>query len=191
MHDNGDVKFKMKFLTIPNLMSVFRICLIPFIIWFYCFEENYSTAGAILILSGITDIVDGFIARRFNMVSDVGKALDPFADKLTQAATLICLMSRFPLMLLPFIILVIKEITTTVLVVFVIKRARVVPMANWHGKLATVLLYSMMILHVFWIEINAIASQVSILICAVMIAISFCLYAISHLRLIKRRRHEP
>ena len=181
-------KIKIKLLTIPNLMSLFRICLIPFIIWFYCVEENYALAGTILILSGLTDIVDGFIARRFNMVSDVGKALDPVADKLTQASTLICLMMRFPLMILPFVILVAKELTTSVLVLFVIKKTKIVPMANWHGKVATILLYAMMILHVFWIDINVIASQVSILICAIMVAVSFLLYVMSHLKLIKREK---
>jgi cardiolipin synthase len=71
---------------------------------------------------------------------------------------------------------------------FVIKKTKIVPMANWHGKLATILLYTMMILHVFWIDINLIASQVSILICAIMIAVSFLLYVISHLKLIKREK---
>lgn len=55
-------------------------------------------AVAVLALSGITDILDGFIARRFGMVSDVGKILDPVADKLTQGAVILCLAFRYSLM---------------------------------------------------------------------------------------------
>ena len=61
-----------KILTIPNILSFFRLCLIPVIMWLYCVEENYFWAGGILILSGITDTVDGFVARRFHMASDLG-----------------------------------------------------------------------------------------------------------------------
>lgn len=98
-----------RILTIPNLLSFFRLCLILLIIWLYCVEENYSWAGYTLILSGITDIVDGFIARRFHMTSDLGKVLDPVADKLTQAAMLVCLLVRFPFMIVPLVLLLIKE----------------------------------------------------------------------------------
>ena len=98
-----------KIFTIPNALSFFRICLIPLIIWLYVVKIQPFWAGYILILSGITDIVDGFIARHFHMISNLGKVLDPIADKLTQAAVLICLIVRFPFMLFPFILLIAKE----------------------------------------------------------------------------------
>ena len=82
-------------LTIPNLLSVFRILLIPLIVWLYCGKQDYLLAAWVLLLSGVTDIADGFIARRFRMVSDLGKVLDPIADKLTQTAALVCLLTRF------------------------------------------------------------------------------------------------
>ena len=88
-----------KILTIPNLLSLFRLCLIPVFMWLYCVEKNYLWTGIILIISGLTDTVDGFVARHFNMISDLGKILDPVADKLTQAAMLFCLLTRFPLMI--------------------------------------------------------------------------------------------
>ena len=83
-----------RILTIPNLLSFFRLCLIPVFMWLYCVEKNYLWTGIILILSGLTDTVDGIIARKFNMISDLGKVLDPIADKLTQAAMLFCLLTR-------------------------------------------------------------------------------------------------
>ena len=87
---------KENILTIPNLLSLIRILLIPFIIWLYCARKAYLCTIIVIALSGFTDIIDGKIARKFNMVSDVGKVLDPVADKLTQATLVICLIARYP-----------------------------------------------------------------------------------------------
>ena len=75
-----------RIITVPNLLSFFRLCLIPVIIWSYCVKKNPLLAGEILLLSGLTDLADGYIARRFHRISNLGKILDPVADKLTQAA---------------------------------------------------------------------------------------------------------
>ena len=80
---------KGQILTIPNLLSVIRIAMIPVIVWLYSFEKNYYGVISVIILSGATDIIDGWVARHFHKVSDFGKALDPLADKLTQAALLL------------------------------------------------------------------------------------------------------
>ena len=64
-------------------------------IWSYCVKEKPLLTGEILLLSGLTDLADGYIARRFHMISNLGKILDPVADKLTQAAMLICLSFDF------------------------------------------------------------------------------------------------
>lgn len=76
----------------------------------------------ILILSGITDIVNGIIARKCNMISDFGKAFDPIADKLTQAAMLCCLVVRFQHMMIPLVMLVIKEVFTGITALISIKK---------------------------------------------------------------------
>ena len=101
---------KTKIWTIPNLLSLMRIALVPLIVWSYLNLEDGVLAGCLLVLSGATDIADGIIARRFNMISDLGKVLDPVADKLTQGAMLICLVALFPKMLLPLILLAVKEL---------------------------------------------------------------------------------
>ena len=95
-------------LTIPNLLSLLRLMMIPLFVWLYLHGHDGWTA-AVLLLSGATDVVDGYIARHYNQVSDFGKAFDPVADKLTQAAMLLCLTTRHPAMLVPLILLVIKE----------------------------------------------------------------------------------
>lgn len=62
-----------RIITVPNLLSFFRLCLIPVIIWSYCVKKNPLLAGEILLLSGLTDLADGYIARRFHRISNLGK----------------------------------------------------------------------------------------------------------------------
>ncbi len=179
--------------TIPNILSFIRLCMIPLIVWLYCGKEDYTLAGVLLIVSGMTDLVDGFLARRFGWISDLGKILDPIADKLTQAAMLICLILRYPLILLPFALMVVKELFMTVSGLMVIKKTGAVFCARWHGKAATCLLYAMMILHVFWSEIPPICSSVSIFAATGMIAVSFLLYGRDNLQVLRNNgeaKHE-
>ncbi len=176
-----------KIITIPNILSFFRLCLIPVIIWLYTVKKNDISAGAVLILSGATDVVDGFIARHFHMISNLGKVLDPIADKLTQAAMLFCLCTRFPLMVLPLALMVLKEAFMGITGLLIIRKTKSVFGADWHGKAATVLLYATMIIHVFWYQIPVAVSDVLIGACTVMIFISFVLYARHNIQLLKEQ----
>ena len=97
--------------TIPNILSIFRMVLIPVFVWTYCGLKNDLATALVLLLSGISDTADGIIARRFNMITTLGKAIDPVADKLTQIAMLLCLLTRFPSLITLFALLLIKEIT--------------------------------------------------------------------------------
>lgn len=130
-----------RIITVPNLLSFFRLCLIPVIIWSYCVKKNPLLAGEILLLSGLTDLADGYIARRFHRISNLGKILDPVADKLTQAAMLICLFTRFPHVLLLIVIMAGKELYMVVSGCLVIRKTGKVHGADWHGKIVTFLLY--------------------------------------------------
>ena len=177
-----------RILTIPNILSFFRLCLIPVIMWLYCVEKNYLWAGIILILSGITDTVDGLVARHFHMISELGKVLDPIADKLTQAAMLFCLLTRFPLMIVPLGLMVFKEFFMGVTGFLVIQKTGKVFGADWHGKVNTWLLYAMMILHVFWYNIPVLASRLLIGVCVVMMLISLMIYGRHNLKALKEEQ---
>lgn len=179
-----------KILTIPNLLSFFRLCLIPVFMWLYCVERNYLWTGIILIISGLTDTVDGIIARKFNMISDLGKVLDPIADKVTQAAMLFCLLTRFPLMIAPLALMVVKEFFMGVTGLLVIQKTGKVFGADWHGKVNTWLLYAMMIIHVFWYNIPDVVSKVLIGICVVMMLISLVLYGRHNLKALRETGTE-
>lgn len=180
--------YEKKIITIPNILSLFRICLIPVFVWLYCVKKDYMMTGAVLVLSGLTDTVDGFVARHFHMISNLGKALDPIADKLTQAAMLCCLILEFPLMIVPFALLICKELFVGTTGLLVIRKTGQVHGANWHGKAATFLLYAMMILHVVWYEIPEGVSNVTIAVCIFVMALSLVLYGVRNIKLLLEAR---
>lgn len=182
---NSESKTENRILTVPNLLSLFRLILIPFIVWLYWFKKEYAPAGVLLIISGLTDLADGYIARHFNAVSNVGKILDPIADKLTQAAMLFCLVTRFPLMAAPFGFLIIKELFVGTTGLLMIRKTGKVVGADFHGKVATTLLYAMMILHIFWVDIPENISAATIAVCLVSMGFTLLVYGSRNLRVIQ------
>lgn len=168
--------------TIPNLLSVFRILLIPVIVWLYCGRADYPLAAWTLLLSGATDIADGFIARRFHMVSDLGKVLDPIADKLTQTAMLGCLLTRFDAVWWLLGVLVAKEAVMAAMGLLVIRRTGSVYSAAWHGKLAACVLYAVIFTHIVWYGIPHAWSLSLVLAGAAAVLLSLILYAADNLR---------
>lgn len=179
-----------RILTIPNILSFFRLCLIPLFVWLYCVKKDYMWTAIVLLLSGATDMADGYIARRFQMVSALGKVLDPIADKLTQGAMLLCLFTRFPYMLAPVIFLVIKEVFDGVMGLLVIKKTKQVFSADWHGKVATFLLYAMMLIHLVWYDIPSGLSNMLICLCMAVMMLSMALYGIQDVKILRENREE-
>ena len=179
--------YQNKIITIPNVLSFFRLCLIPVIVWLYVGKQDYLWTLLILTLSGITDIVDGVIARKFNMISNFGKAFDPVADKLTQMAMLFCLVSRFKYMMIPFVLLVLKEVITGITALVSIKRTGTVKGAVWHGKLTTVSLYAMMAIHIIWYNIPHAVSLILVGICIGIMLMSFIMYSVQNIKAIKNK----
>ena len=179
-----------KIFTVPNFLSLVRLLLIPIIVWLYCIKKEYVLTAVILVVSGVTDVVDGFIARHFGLVSNLGKALDPVADKLTQLATLFCLVTRFHLMAIPIVLMFIKETIVGVTGLLVIKKTGIVCGADWHGKLTTVLLYGMIMLHIVWYNINNVASNITIAVCTAMMFLSLCLYVYRNISLIREKSKD-
>ena len=179
-----------KILTIPNILSFFRLCLIPVIMWLYCVEENYLWAGITLILSGITDTVDGFVARHFHMTSEVGRWLHRGAAMQPQEGMLFCLLTRSPRLILPLALMVVKETFMGITGLLVIHKTGKVFGADWHGKVTTWLLYAMMILHVFWYNIPMGVSRVLIGVCVAMMLVSLVLYGRSNLRVLREGKQS-
>lgn len=183
-------KYKHKIVTIPNILSLFRLLLIPVIMWLYIVRKDPFWTTIILALSGITDIMDGIIARKCNMVSDFGKAFDPVADKLTQIAMLFCLVTRFQWMLLPLCVMIVKEIVAAILGLLVIRKTGTVEGAVWHGKVTTVSLYSMMIIHLIWYNIPGIISGILIGACTALALLSAFMYSRENVRILLGKQNE-
>ncbi len=181
---SSENKYQKKIFTIPNLLSAFRLVLIPVFIWTYVVEKKYYLTAGILLLSAITDIADGYIARHFNMISDLGKMLDPVADKLTQLAMLFCLVTRFRRMRGLLIILAIKEISVGLTSLLAIHKSGVVTGADWHGKVTTTLIDLMMLVHLVWFDIPEFVSNVMIALCFVMMMISWVLYILRNVKVL-------
>lgn len=137
---------------IPNILSVCRILLIPVIV-ILVFNNYYILALIFFTVSALTDIIDGFIARNFDAVSNVGKLLDPLADKLTQISMIASLV--FTGVIHPSIltILVIKELIMISGASFLYGK-NVVVYSRWYGKLATVLLYISIVSSLLCSEFN-------------------------------------
>lgn len=133
-----------KIFTIPNIISLFRLILIPFFVFFY-FKDNVENhlfgAIFIVVLSGFSDVVDGFIARNFNMVSDFGKILDPIADKLTQAVVLLCLAIKHTALIPMFVVLFLKELLTMFAAIQLLSTGTKPISSKWWGKLTTVVIF--------------------------------------------------
>lgn len=176
-------------LTVPNFLSLIRLLMIPAIIWLYCEQGNYYAAAGMIILSGLTDIADGLIARKCDMISDLGKILDPIADKLTQAALIFCLISKHEWMLWLFIFFAVKEITMGISGLIVIKKKDVVNSAQWFGKLATVVLYTVMILLFLFPGISTAWANGLILLCAAVLLLSLVKYLAFHCRLLRNKEN--
>lgn len=193
MVSNDTNKYKNKIFTIPNILSFVRLCLIPFFVWLYCFELEKGFAAIVFIISGITDVADGFIARRFNMVSDFGKFFDPIADKLTQITVLACLIWDYPLLSIPFALLVVKEILAAALNMLTLKKTGVVVAAVWHGKLTTVVIYITIFIHIVWPLVTTalvpnVVSKILIFICIGIMILSSVLYTKSDVKALKQEK---
>lgn len=144
---------KSDILNIPNLLSLLRILMIPaFVILFFRGGNNLYWAAGVLIASGLTDMLDGVIARHFRMITPLGQMLDPFADKLTQGTIGVCMMISYihqPEIVALFVCFFLKEFAMGLGgLILLLKKKRPVP-AQWYGKVATFAFYISIIIVVF------------------------------------------
>ena len=184
-HEVSSIVRKETVLTIPNLLTLVRLMLIGPIVWAFVGARDSKLTAILLTVSGATDVLDGWIARHFHMISPLGKALDPLADKLTQFAVFICLATKYPVMRLPLFLLVVKEIATGLMGLMAFRYTGEVLGAQWHGKAVTCLLYGLMIAHILWQEMPASLSNTLTGLCMAMMTLSFALYARRNIRAIQ------
>lgn len=181
-----------KLWTLPNILTMIRILLIPVFIWVSLGLKKDLLALLIMVLSYITDVLDGFIARHWNLVSEFGKFMDPVADKLNQATILFVLIFKYPIMAIPLGIMIIKELYLGYLMILVIKRSGRVYQAEWHGKIATFCIYLTMALHLIWPDrMPDLWSYLTVGITVSCQLVSLVLYAIRNSRLARQFKDHP
>lgn len=181
-----------RILTLPNLLSFFRLLLIPVIVILYEGGHPWWAFGT-LALSGVTDVVDGWIARTFHLVSDFGKAIDPVADKLTQLVVLLCLLDSQYWWVIAA--LVIKELVIGVLTLMALRKTHSVYSAGWYGKLCTVVIYLSMATLILWEVVSGSPVPdtfvlVDGILIVSLIALSFAKYFLYFTRILKAAREE-
>lgn len=175
MHHFRKLLTREQLFTIPNFMSFFRLVLVPFIIWTYL-KAEYAIAASLVLLSAATDVLDGIIARKFDMVSDLGKILDPLCDKLTHAALLFCLLTRYWYIWLVLALLAVKELTVAFLGAVMVKRKGQVHSARWYGKLCTVVIEGIMVILVMFPELPQKAVIAMLCVCGAAMIFSMVMY---------------
>ena len=140
------------FKHIPNILTILRFIFIPIILYFI-FTGNYILGFIFFTISGITDILDGFIARKFNLISNFGKLMDPLADKLTQISVLATLVTVEIIPVWILAIVIFKELIMVVGASFLYGKD-VVVYSKWYGKLATVLFYLAIVISLITKQFN-------------------------------------
>lgn len=164
---------------IPNLLCYIRFLLIPVFVVLYMKAnqpKEYLQAAGIVFLSGLTDFLDGFIARRFDMITELGKLIDPLADKLTQAALIFVLVIKIEWMFLLLILFVIMQLFMLVAGIVMLKKGTKLNGAKWFGKVSTMVFYAVML---FLVAIPTLAQDVKnilMLICGGFLLLSFLMY---------------
>lgn len=143
--------WKKEIFTIPNILSLFRLALIPVYVLIYLNAKepsHYFISAGILAVSCLTDLIDGKIARKFNMISTLGKILDPLADKLTQFTLILCLGVRYQALRYLFALFLIKEGFQTIAGMVNLRKGKMLDGALISGKVCTTVLFSSLIVMV-------------------------------------------
>lgn len=183
---------KKEIFTIPNLLSLFRLILIPIYMTIYLNASgtrDYLIAGIILAISCLTDMIDGKIARKFNMISTLGKILDPLADKLTQFALLLCLAIRHCVLWTVFSLFVLKELFQLVAGILSLKRGLILKGALISGKVCTTVLFISLVAMVIFPQMSSVTVNVIAMIDGVFLMVAFADYFITYLG--KKSRFQP
>lgn len=180
-------------LSIPNILSIIRLLLIPMFLYLYFKAESpldFLIVGLIILGSGLTDLFDGLIARRFNMITELGIILDPVADKLTQFAVILMLILRFPAILWLVALFMVKEIYMLVNDIKLLKKGKRFSGALWAGKVATATFFVTTFLLVSFPQMGALYANLLMIITGVMLSISFYQYSQAFKQMYAELREE-
>lgn len=167
-------------MNIANILTCFRFVLIPVFVLTFRSEGDYKIWSAVIfIVASATDVLDGYLARKYDLVTNFGKLMDPLADKLMQITVLICLLIADIVPLWFILVLAAKELLLIAGSAFLYVKKTVVQ-SNIFGKLNTVFLFAAIILLLFFTNMNAGFKYVLLGICIALSVFAMCCYAYSY-----------
>lgn len=190
MHQKID--FKHEVFSIPNLMSLLRLILIPVFCYLYVkasTPKDYLWASIVVLISSLTDLLDGLVARHFHMITTLGKVLDPVADKLTHAALAVCLAMKHPLMWVLLVMMVVKEGYMAIMGIKYLRKGQMLNGAQWCGKVSTTVLFVCMLIMFLFPELPAVAVDGMVLVMIAFLGNTFYRYAMIY-RKLERGEHN-
>ena len=158
-------------MTVPNIISIARIILVPVFCVLYFLPGMKGIAFAVIIISGISDLLDGMIARKFNQISDLGKVLDPIADKLFHLSTVFCFCLDKVVSWIFFAFMIAKELFMIIGgIVFYKKTEGGVIASKWYGKLTSSILFSTFMI-AFFLDFADVKHEIT----TVVLSVLFCI----------------
>lgn len=186
-----------KIFNIPNILSMLRIVLIPIFVVLYSKADAQNTqyyfyASLALILSGVSDLLDGVIARKFNQITYLGKILDPLADKLTQVVVVICVAIKLDSWVLTaaLMVFVIKEILMLVGGLIILRKRITLQSSKWYGKVATAVFYVVMAAIAMFDWISTEMAFLMILVAALFMMFAFSQYIMDFVNIMKKNKKQ-
>ena len=183
-------------MNVPNILTALRFVLIP-IFAYFLFIEHYVAAAILFLAGGITDVLDGYIARKYHMITPLGKIADPMVDKLMQITAIVILslvQKIIPVELL--IIIIAKEIFMVIGTIVLYKQDNYVVSANWYGKMATVVFYLAIVMLIFdapfsqWILLGLPFNQLFFLLAVMAALFAFFMYVRSYQKIKQNKSRE-
>lgn len=170
-------------MSIPNIISIGRIFLVPLFVVMYS-QGNVIGAMGVLLLSATSDVLDGAIARHCHMETELGRALDPIADKLIQAAMMFCALWRTPSVWLLLGLHLLRELSLGAMSLYVLKITGHVYRAKWYGKLCTFCIYVVMICALAFPQVPGHIIDAGVMVCGILVAFCLCGYMINFQRIL-------
>lgn len=174
---------------IPNLISLGRLLMAPVFALLYLRGET-AAAVCVLGLAAVSDALDGALARRLNAVTELGKVLDPVADKLLQAAMMLCAAYVTPAVWLLLAVHIVREVSLGAMGLHVLRVTGRVYGAKWYGKLCTAAIYTVMAAALALPSLPRRLTEYGVLLCAALAALCLALYMADYLRILRQAKRE-
>lgn len=175
--------WKTELFTLPNLLSLLRLGLLPVYARIYLTaseHHEYLIAGGIMALSCLTDLIDGKLARRLGQVTNLGKILDPLADKITQFTLTLCLSLKYPVLRGVLILFLVKELFQLAVGLGFLLKGRMLPGALMAGKVCTTVLFVSLIALVLFPKVHPAVVSAIATTDALFLAVSFLSYILAY-----------